>query len=89
MDMSHLGDCWGQDALPVITRIISAGRGKSKLPLLLEQWGPAGTRCTPSCGGDTGHTEGGFHCSGVNEKTGCWCPSTWRKLQSKPAGWMH
>lgn len=45
MDMSHLGDCWGRDALPLITGITSAGWGKSKLPLPLEQQGRAGARC--------------------------------------------
>lgn len=45
MDMSHLGDCCGQDTLPLITGITAAGWDKAKLPLLLEQQGRAGTRC--------------------------------------------
>lgn len=45
MDVSHLGDCWGQAMLPLITSITAAGWGKLKLPLLLEQQGHASTRC--------------------------------------------
>lgn len=51
MDMSHLDDCWGQDTLPLITGITAAGRGKSKLPLLLEQQGRAGAHCRPELQG--------------------------------------
>jgi len=45
MDANHPGDCRGQAALPLITRIGTAGWGKPKLPPLSEQQGRAGARC--------------------------------------------